>query len=65
MHTCGVKGDGTVACWGDDYYGESSAPAGTFTQVSASSRRHTCGVKDDGNVACWGENNLGQSMPPR
>ncbi|PYP95483.1 MAG: hypothetical protein DMD34_06665, partial [Gemmatimonadetes bacterium] len=47
FHTCGLKTDGTVACWGDDYYGQATPPAGTFAQVSAGGS-HTCGLKTDG-----------------
>ena len=41
-HTCGVKSDGTLACWGRDHGGQ--RPAGTFTEVSAGGE-HTCGVR--------------------
>jgi alpha-tubulin suppressor-like RCC1 family protein len=34
-HTCGLKVDGTLACWGNNDVGEIAPPAGTFTQVSA------------------------------
>ncbi len=56
-----VKSDGSVACWGDNYYGQASVPAGlgTVTQVSAGGL-HTCAVKSDGSVACWGFNGQGQ-----
>ncbi len=79
LHTCALRSDDTVACWGtgitntEDYpeYGQSIPPAGTFTQVSAGSF-HSCGVKSDGTLACWGAGTTdtgsspeyGQSIPP-
>ena len=62
-HTCGVKADGTVACWGENSYGAATPPAGTFHQVTAG-WDHTCGVKTDGTVACWGDNDYGKATPP-
>ncbi len=62
-HTCGVKIDGTIACWGSDSDGKSTPPTGSFTQVSAD-LNHTCGVKIDGTIACWGDNKYGQATPP-
>jgi len=62
-HTCGVTGNGAVACWGIDDEGQASPPAGAFTQVSAGNS-HTCGVRDSGAVACWGVNARGETMPP-
>ena len=63
FHTCGVKTDGTAACWGNDFSGEATPPIGTFTQVSTG-EAHTCGVKTDGTAACWGSNGWGQATPP-
>ena len=62
-HTCGVKANGEVLCWGNDGSGRATPPDGTFQSVSAG-RDHTCGVKTDGTVACWGFNNSGQATPP-
>ena len=62
-HNCGVKTDGSVACWGRNAEGQSTPPAGTFTQVSAGSS-HSCGVKTDTSIACWGANGSGQASPP-
>ena len=66
-HTCGVRTDGTIACWGDNGSGQATPPAGTFTQVSANVALllgFTCGVKTDGTLACWGNNDHGQATPP-
>ena len=52
-HTCGVRDDGSVACWGGNQYGQATPPAGEFASVSAGAA-HTCGVRTDGSVACWG-----------
>ena len=62
-HTCGVKTDGSVACWGDNEFDKSTPPGGEFASVSAGIF-HTCGVKTDGPVVCWGDNEFNQSTPP-
>jgi hypothetical protein len=62
-HTCGVRGSGSVECWGVDYYGQSTPPSGTFDSVSAG-EYYTCGVTSSGSVECWGNDNFGQSTPP-
>ena len=63
-HTCGVKSDGSAACWGNnDYGGQATPPTGSFVSVSAGDS-HTCGVKGDGSVACWGRYEYGQATPP-
>ena len=70
-YTCGLKSDGTAACWGVGYYGETTPPSGLFTQLSAGFW-HTCGVRNGGTVACWGTGttnsgsypNYGQAIPP-
>ena len=53
-HTCGVRTDGSLECWGRDHYDQATPPDGEFTSVSAGST-HTCGVRTDGTVACWGK----------
>ena len=70
VDTCGVKVDGSIACWGwnKDAFGmnevgQATPPAGEFVSVSAG-EYHTCGVKVDGSVACWGNDDAGQATPP-
>jgi len=79
-HACGVKTDGSVACWGDNSYGQASPPSGASTPTNtptptltgagvhfvqvSADQFYTCGVKTDGGVACWGNNDYGQASPP-
>ena len=64
-HTCGVRTNGTLACWGHNVDGQATPPAGTFTGAAvAAGGDHTCGVEDDGTLACWGGNDCGQATPP-
>ncbi|MCY3785127.1 MAG: RCC1 domain-containing protein [bacterium] len=63
-HTCGLRPDGDVECWGDHYAGEytlydapppgapAAPPPGPYTQVAAS-QWHTCALRPDGRVECW------------
>jgi len=46
-HTCALKIDGTIACWGANVSGQTAPPAGSFTSVSAGGF-HNCGLKTDG-----------------
>ena len=62
-HTCGVRRDGSVACWGSNEYGQATPLAGEFASLSAGSN-HTCGVRRDGTVICWGDDDYGQATPP-
>ncbi len=62
LHSCAIYG-GSVVCWGDDYYGQSTPPAlSNPTQVSAGGY-HSCALNNRG-VVCWGADGAGQSTPP-
>jgi len=59
-HTCGIHDDGSVECWGDDTYGQSTPPEGAFTSLSAVAHgsqdapEHVCALRDDREIVCWG-----------
>ena len=55
-HSCGLRNDGTVACWGDDQFGPYLAPGGQFVDVSAGSS-YSCGLRSSGTIECWGHQN--------
>jgi hypothetical protein len=63
LHTCVLRTDGTVACWGWNEHGQAAPPVGTFISISAGGL-HTCGVRTDGTIACWGDNSHGRATPP-
>ena len=53
-HTCALRADGRVACWGRNHFGQASPPAGRFVQVTAGGT-HSCGLRADGFAECWGQ----------
>lgn len=66
-HTCALRRDGTVVCWGANDYGQlGSGPAGSYTttpvvvsglagvQAISAGRSHTCALAASGAVSCWG-----------
>lgn len=62
-HTCGLRTNGNLLCWGRNSDGQATPPTGTFTQVSGG-YYHSCGLRTTGTIACWGANAQGQSTPP-
>ncbi len=58
-HTCGLRLDGIVDCWGTTYspnkpYNRYEPDSRSrFTSIS-SGRSHVCGVRTDGAIECWG-----------
>ena len=62
-HTCGVKTDGSLTCWGSNSDGQSMPPAGEFVYVN-SGYRNTCGVKRDGLIVCWGYDGFDKKSTP-
>ena len=54
-HTCALKDDGFVTCWGEGKFGQAASPTGQFASISTE-LDHTCGVRPDGSAYCWGSN---------
>lgn len=67
-HTCVLRRDTTVACWGvrlnNGSDSDSPVPIAIagLSEVTAiaAGPAHTCAVKQSGNVYCWGANDRGQ-----
>jgi alpha-tubulin suppressor-like RCC1 family protein len=73
-HTCAIKADGHVVCWGSGSKGQlgdgSIRPFSMYAlengltnavALSSGTRAdHTCVVRGDGNTFCWGRNDHGQ-----
>ena len=75
-HSCALREDGTIACWGDDdgfgLFGETSEfPETAFpvpVQVTditdavaiATGEEHSCALHQNGEISCWGYNLWGR-----
>jgi alpha-tubulin suppressor-like RCC1 family protein len=73
-HTCAIRDDGTLWCWGSNHEGQLGQDAGlgaddahavpqaiegSWSQVSAGDY-HTCAIRDDATLWCWGDDGHGQ-----
>ena len=64
-HNVVLKIDGTVAAWGDNFYGQCNVPAGlSNVQAVAGGGYHSLALKNDGTVVAWGYGDLGQTSVP-
>lgn len=68
LNGCALKPDGSVACWGDNQYGQLgdgslvtsatpvTVPGLTGLLALSAGGGHTCALKADRTVSCWGQN---------
>jgi len=62
-HSCALRVDETLACWGDDDGGEASAPEGRFRAIDLSDE-HSCALGVDGLATCFGDDIYMWTDPP-
>jgi alpha-tubulin suppressor-like RCC1 family protein len=76
LHTCGIKNDGEVVCWGYQYhgrlgYGSSGTGAENYPRTVANFEgkeglmvtagyEHSCAIMNDLELYCWGNNGHGE-----
>jgi alpha-tubulin suppressor-like RCC1 family protein len=72
IHTCALRRDASLACWGANTWGQlgdgTRTDRATPTSIAAPGRiaalaagtRHSCALMNDGSLACWGDNTYGQ-----
>ena len=58
-----LRTDGTAQCWGGNSSGQTDAPSGAFTAITAGGY-YSCGLRTDGTAQCWGNNDDGQTDAP-
>lgn len=62
-HTCAIRGDRTIVCWGQDSEGRLNAPPGVFEKLTLG-EAHACAWGAGTFPVCWGRNDQGSTEPP-
>ena len=62
-HSCALRSNEAIVCWGGNSAGQADAPAGAFTAVSAGGS-HSCGIRADQTITCWGWDSSGRTSTP-
>ena len=63
FHSCALRSDGSVVCWGLNDFGQSTVPAGTTFKSIVAGGYYTCGMLLDNTIKCWGES-IATTPPP-
>jgi RHS repeat-associated protein len=59
-HALAIKNDGSIVCWGDNTYGQSTPPDGNDYVAIAAGAFHSLALKSDGSVVSWGDDSYHQ-----
>lgn len=60
-HSCLLRSDGRVRCWGDNSSGQTSVPKKKLFSAISAGGSHSCGIRDsDEHAQCWGDDSFGQ-----
>ena len=62
-HSCGLRADDTITCWGNNGDGQADAPTGSF-KAASTGFAHSCGLRADDTITCWGDNHYGRADAP-
>ena len=61
-HTCELRVDGTLVCWGDQNFSLNESHE-KYVSVTVG-LQHACGLRPDGSPFCWGMDLDGRAQPP-
>ena len=61
-HSCAIRTDGTITCWGSNSHGQAVSPSGTYSTVTAGST-HSCALSTGGLLVCWGSMAMRAAAP--
>ena len=62
-HSCALRTDNTITCWGSNGLGQADAPDGQYTAITTG-YGHSCALGTDNTITCWGWNSSGQADAP-
>lgn len=64
-HSLGLRSDGTIVAWGNNYDGQCDVPAPNTDFIAvAGGGFHSLGLKSDGTIVAWGANSWGECNVP-
>ena len=58
-HSLGLKADGSIVAWGDNWWGQCNVPSPNTGFVAvAAGRYYNLGLKEDASIVAWGDEPL-------